>query len=49
MRILIIALFRMLATSVCGIYEKYGHDRAACCQSARDFTPAPCRELIWQQ
>ncbi|MBT8434704.1 MAG: hypothetical protein KJN95_08585 [Gammaproteobacteria bacterium] len=49
MRISIIALFRMLATSGYGSYEKYGNDLVARGQSARDFSPAPCRDLIWQQ
>ncbi len=57
MRISITALFIMLATSGCSIYEKYGLGKVTCYGSVRDFTPTPvslsypvpCRNLNWQQ
>jgi hypothetical protein len=57
MRIAITALFIMLVTSGCSIYEKYGLGKVTCYESARDFTPTPvslsypvpCRDLNWQQ
>jgi len=57
MCISITALFIMLTTSGCSIYEKYGLGKVTCYENARDFTPTPvslsypvpCRDLNWQR
>ena len=56
MCISIMAIFMMLATGGCRVYEKYDYGRVTCYESARDFTsvpvdlsyPVPCRVLDWQ-